>query len=72
MQVVDSQAGQRRHEMFHGRHADIALLQHGRHAGVAHAHGLGRQVDDLRQVYAVKDDARVRLCRAQGELHPPS
>ena len=72
MQVVDAQAGQRRHEMLHRGNADIALLQHRRHARVAHAGGLRGQVHDLGQVDAVKHDPGVGLCRAQGELYPPS
>ena len=72
MQVVDPQAGQRRHEVFNRGHADIALLQHGRHARVAHAGRLGGQVHDLRQIDAVENDTRIGLCRAQGKLDPPS
>ena len=71
MQVVDAQAGQRRHEMLHRGNADIALLQHRRHARVARRR-LARQVHDLGQVDAVKHDPGVGLCRAQGELYPPS
>ncbi|MNW10571.1 hypothetical protein D3C71_2078160 [compost metagenome] len=72
MQVVDPQAGQGRHQMFHRGHADIALLQHGSHARIAHARSLRWQVHDLRQVDAVKDNTGIGLSRTQGELHPPS
>ncbi|KAG0751364.1 hypothetical protein G6F24_014390 [Rhizopus arrhizus] len=71
MQVVDSQAVQRRHEVFHRGDADIALLQDGRHARIAHASGLRGQVNDLRQVHAVKDNASIGLRRTQGEFYPP-
>ncbi len=39
---------------------------------VSHAGRLGGQVHDLRQIDAVENDTRVGLCRAQGELDPPS
>lgn len=72
MQIVDTQAGKRRHEVFHRGDADIALLQDGRHARIAHASGLRGQVNDLRQVHAVENDASIGLCRTQGEFYPPS
>ena len=72
MQVVNAQAGQRRHEMLHRGDADVALLQDGRHARIAHASGLRGQVDDFGQIDAVEHDARIGRRRTQGELDPPS
>lgn len=70
MQVVDAQAGQCRHQVLDGGNAHVALLQHRRHARVAHADGRGRQVHDLGQVDAVEDNAGIRLGRTQGEFDP--
>ena len=72
MQVVDAQAGQRRHEMVHRGHAHVALLQHRGHARIAHASGLRGQVDDFGQIDAVEHDARIGRRRTQSELDPPS
>ncbi|MNJ67630.1 hypothetical protein D3C77_638190 [compost metagenome] len=72
MQVVDTQAGQCRHQVLHRGNADVALLQDRRHARIAHAGGLRRQVHDFRQVHSVENNARIGLCRSQSEFYPPS
>jgi hypothetical protein len=58
--------------VFDSGYADIALLQDGSHAGIAHLIGLRGQVDDLGKINAVKDDAGVGRSRTQGEFHPPA
>ena len=71
MQVVDAQAGQCRHQVLDGGNAHVALLQHRRHARVAHADGRGRcRSTTWGQVDAVEDNAGIRLGRTQGEFDP--
>ncbi|GAB3342059.1 hypothetical protein GCM10027565_44580 [Bordetella tumulicola] len=72
MQIVDTQTRQRGHQVLDRGNTDVALLQHGRHARIAHTIGLRGQVNDLRQIDTVKNNASVGFGRTQGELDPTS
>lgn len=50
--------------------AHIAFAQGRGHAGINHRFGIDRNIDRLGQIHPAKHNARVGLCRAQGELDP--
>ena len=72
VQIVETETGQCRHQVFNRGHAHIALLQHERHARIANRRRLSEQINHLRQVDAVKNNTGIGLRGAQGQLDTPS
>lgn len=69
VQVVDAEAGTRRHQVLDGAHLDVACGQRGRHARVRHGARVGPDVNRPRQVDAAENNARVHGRRPQREFH---
>ena len=68
-QVVDTQPGQRRHQVLDGRNLDVALGQSRTQARVDNCLRVGNQIDRRIEIDAAKDDAGIRRGRTQYEVH---
>ena len=68
--VVQPQTRTGRHQVLNGSHLGVAVGHRGRHARVCHRAGRHGDVHRHRQIHPPEDDARVRRCWTQRELHP--
>ena len=65
--IVDTEAGQRRHQVLDGLHLDAVAAQAGAERGLADQHCAGGQVHRRIEVDAAKGDPGVDRCRTQGQ-----
>ena len=68
VQVVDAEAGERRHQVLDGGDRRAVALQRRRQPRVADVPRVGRDGDRRLEIDAMEDDAGVRRRRAQREL----
>jgi len=66
--VVHTQAGQRRHQVFDGLDLGVVAGQAGAQGHFGDQLGLGRHFHHRVQVHAAEHDAMVDRCRAQGHI----
>ena len=66
--VVDTQPGQRRHQVFHRGYGRALAAKAGRHPRVAHLARVGVNLDDRGEIGAPENHSGICWCRAQFEI----